>query len=61
MRTSLEQDVIDFAKEVNDIFEQQLKIMEDLREAFRIASDNLLRDSQHNELPPMQKIGVNKN
>lgn len=40
-RTALEQDVIDFAKSIEEIYEKQLELQKELMELFRSMVDRL--------------------
>lgn len=55
----LEINVTEFTKGVDDIFERQLKLLEELREAFRAFTIALQQFSNEKELPPLEELGVN--
>ncbi|MNI19882.1 hypothetical protein D3C73_733310 [compost metagenome] len=55
----LEVSVTDFTKGVDDIFERKLKLLEELREAFRAITIALQQFSNEKELPPLEELGVN--
>ncbi|WP_150595980.1 hypothetical protein [Pseudomonas fluorescens] len=57
---SLELDVAEYVKTVDDIFERQLKLMLELRESFRLIAEAVLLDTK-NDLPPLETIGINNN
>lgn len=54
----LEASVAEFTKGVNDIFERQLKLLDELREALRLIAI-AMQSSYDEELPPLEEIGVN--
>jgi hypothetical protein len=58
---SLEVSVAEFAKGVDDIFERQLKLMDELRESFRLIAEVMQKSLHPEELPPLEEIGVNNN
>ncbi|WP_236216252.1 hypothetical protein [Pseudomonas rhodesiae] len=58
---SLEVSVAEFVKGVDDIFERQLKLMDELRESFRLIAEAMQKSLHPKELPPLEEIGVNKN
>ncbi|MDI4080836.1 hypothetical protein QK402_30730 [Pseudomonas aeruginosa] len=58
LRTALEQDVIDFAKSIEEIFEKQLELQKNLRELMFAIIERLSRDENQN-LPPLTELGVN--
>ncbi|WP_124130440.1 hypothetical protein [Pseudomonas aeruginosa] len=58
LRTALEQDVIDFAKSIEEIFEKQLELQKNLRELMFAIIERLSRDESQN-LPPLTELGVN--
>jgi|GEM_PF-6141106 len=57
---SLQFDVAEYVKTVDDIFERQLKLMLELRESFKLIAEAVLLDS-YKDLPPLETIGVNHN
>lgn len=58
---SLEVSVAEFVKEVDGIFERQLKLMDELRESFRLIAEAMQKSLHSKELPPLEEIGVNNN
>ncbi|WDH51179.1 hypothetical protein PUP75_19780 [Pseudomonas chlororaphis] len=58
---SLEVSVAEFVKGVDDIFERQLKLMNELRESFRLIAETMQKILHPEELPPLEEIGVNNN
>lgn len=56
----LEVSVAEFAKAIDDIFEQQLKLLNEIRESFRLITTVLQKNSHDKVLPPLEEIGVNK-
>ncbi|EOD8830948.1 TPA: hypothetical protein ACRNIQ_004483 [Pseudomonas aeruginosa] len=57
-RTALEQDVIDFAKSIEEIFEKQLELQRNLRELMFAVIERLSQDVNQ-DLPPLTEFGVN--
>lgn len=57
-RTALEQDVIDFAKSIEEIFEKQLELQKNLRELMFAAIERLSQN-ENQDLPPLTELGVN--
>lgn len=57
----LEVSVAEFAKGVDDIFERQLKLLDELRESFRLIAKAMQQSLHSEELPPLEEIGVNHN
>ncbi|WP_460145657.1 hypothetical protein [Pseudomonas sp. S2_A02] len=57
----LEVSVAEFAKGVDDIFERQLKLLDELRESFRLIAEAMQKSLHPQELPPLEEIGVNNN
>lgn len=58
---SLEASVAEFVKGVDDIFERQLKLMDELRESCRLIAEAMQKSLHPKELPPLEEIGVNNN
>lgn len=58
---SLEVSVAEFVKGVDDIFERQLKLINELRESFRLIAEAMQKSLHSEELPPLEEIGVNNN
>jgi len=57
----LEVSIAEFAKGVDDIFERQLRLMDELRESFRLIAEAIQRNLHDEELPPLEEIGINHN
>lgn len=55
----LEISVAEFTKMVDDIFERQLKLLDELRGALRLIAIAMQQNSDNEELPPLQEFGVN--
>jgi hypothetical protein len=55
----LEVSVAEFVKGVDDIFERQLKILDELRESFRLIAEAMQKSLHPKELPPLEEVGVN--
>jgi hypothetical protein len=55
----LEVSVAEFAKGIDDIFERQLKLLDELREAFRLIAIAMQQSLHDEELPPLEELGVN--
>lgn len=53
--------VAEFVKGVDGIFERQLKLLNELREAFRLIAEAMQKNLHDEELPPLKEIGVNHN
>ncbi|WP_225138815.1 hypothetical protein [Pseudomonas putida] len=53
--------VAEFVKGVDGIFERQLKLLNELREAFRLIAEAMQKNLHDEELPPLKEIGVNNN
>lgn len=53
--------VAEFVKGVDGIFERQLKLLNELREAFRLIAEAMQKNLDDEELPPLKEIGVNNN
>ncbi|HBO2527673.1 hypothetical protein OLM64_20820 [Pseudomonas aeruginosa] len=58
LRTALEQDVIDFAKSIEEIFERQLELQKNLKELMFAVIERLSQD-ENQDLPPLTELGVN--
>lgn len=61
INNSLELNVVEYVKTVEDIFERQLKLMDELRESFRLIAEAVQKSFHGEELPPLEEIGVNNN
>ncbi|WGK88334.1 hypothetical protein [Pseudomonas migulae] len=55
----LEVSVAEFVKGIDDIFERQLKLLDELRESFRLIAIAMQQSSHEEELPPLEELGVN--
>lgn len=55
----LEVSAAEFTKGVNDIFERQLKLLDELREALRLIAIAMQQSLHDEELPPLEELGVN--
>ncbi|AZE20252.1 hypothetical protein C4K09_5836 [Pseudomonas chlororaphis subsp. aureofaciens] len=53
--------VAEFVKGVDSIFERQLKLLNELRETFRLIAEAMQKNLHDEELPPLNEIGVNHN
>lgn len=56
---SLKFDVAEYVKAVDDIFERQLKLILEVREALRLIVESLQKVTCQKELPPLEEVGVN--
>jgi hypothetical protein len=55
----LEASVAEFVKGVDDIFERQLKLLDELRESFRLIAIAMQKSLHNDELPSLEEVGVN--
>lgn len=53
--------IAEFVKGVDGIFERQLKLLNELHEAFRLIVETMQKIPHNEELPPLKEIGVNNN
>jgi len=55
----LEVSIAEFAKGIDDIFERQLKLLDELRDALRLITMAMQQHLYNEELPSLVELGVN--